>query len=185
MKIYTKTGDQGTTSLLGCRGVSKAHPRVEAYGLCDELNSVLGWTLTACQQKEGQELLRRTQHNLFVMGSHLACVDETLRARLPTWKTEQETLWLEQWIDERDHSLPPLKNFILPGGTEESARFHVARTTCRRAERELTALSSQEPSLSAYIPYFNRLSDALFVAARWSLFVAGQLDPIWNSHATS
>jgi cob(I)alamin adenosyltransferase len=170
-KVYTRTGDQGKTSLIGGTRVSKAHLRLETYGTIDELNSVIGLviaTMTAPEPRYSlQGFLQRVQSDLFDIGSHLACEDESLRAKLPMIH-EDHIGELEAKMDEFSESLPALKNFVLPGGSVAASHAHVARTVCRRAERLCVALSETpeghvEPLV---IRYLNRLSDFLFVLAR-------------------
>jgi len=184
MKIYTKTGDGGETSLLSGLRVSKADPRLDAYGTVDELNSVLGVCLAQdtwpAQLESLKEILVKTQHRLFVVGSHLACDAHELTSGLPEIKSS----WineLEMAIDRMDSDLPPLRQFILPGGTELAARLHLARTICRRAERGCAQLQGQQnPNLILALKYLNRLSDFLFVAARYSNLRAQQNDVLWS-----
>jgi len=169
-KIYTRRGDQGTSSLFGGDPVPKSDPRLEAYGTLDELNSILGLiraepTLTQIDFAKLDADLKACQNYLFTIGSHLAVGDEAMRAHLPRLKDE-EVVRLESRIDQMEESLSPLKNFILPGGHRLSALLHLARTICRRAERSTVALG---PSTDGKIIVFlNRLSDFLFVAARYA-----------------
>jgi cob(I)alamin adenosyltransferase len=167
MKIYTKTGDDGTTGLIGGKRVRKDDLRLDAYGTVDELCAAIGW---AAVEAEASMLarLRAVQVELFVIGSHLATpIDEPNRntSWLPDLKPESIAR-LECEIDDAEASLPPLKNFILPGGSETSARLHVARTVCRRAERLLVGLTAQQTVHASIVTYLNRLSDWLFVQAR-------------------
>lgn len=172
-KVYTRTGDQGKTSLIGGTRVSKSHLRLETYGTIDELNSVIGVVIATMQSPEPllslRPFLERVQSDLFDIGSHLACEDAGLRAKLPLIH-EDHIVELERKMDEFSTSLPALKNFILPGGCVAAAHAHVARTVCRRAERACVALSESltdghdvEPLITRYL---NRLSDYLFVLAR-------------------
>lgn len=192
MKIYTKTGDKGKTRLVGGECVDKNNPRVECYGTVDELNSHLG--LSLCQitkepslQALGTEILR-IQHELFNLGSLLACEDALQLPRLPQINKER-ILQLENSIDAMTETLAPLKNFILPGGSEISAQLHIARTVCRRTERHTVeligllrdALSAAETDcLEHCLVYLNRLSDYLFVAARFANQKQGRFDQIWQ-----
>jgi len=177
MKIYTKTGDGGETGLIGGERVAKDHPRIAAYGTVDELNALLG---LARASKPGERLgaeLAAIQDDLFVMGSQLASPEEN--PKLPTLDSAG-TKRLENWIDEAEALLPPLKNFILPGGVPAGAALHLARTVCRRAERRVQTLSGQA-KLPAEIPvYLNRLSDYLFTAARLANQGAGIADEPWK-----
>jgi len=164
MNIYTKTGDKGDTSLIGGQRVPKTHERLEAYGSIDELNSWIG--LIACQDiaDKHKTLLHNIQHQLFIVGSHLACPTPEKVATLPQLHTDDISA-LEQAIDEMDAQLPKLKNFILPGGNTLSSYCHIARTVCRRTERNILRINDFTCSENILI-YINRLSDYLFVLAR-------------------
>lgn len=183
-RIYTKSGDKGETALGDGARVPKDHPRVVAYGSVDELNSVLGLLLGHHPQVLEAELLRSIQNDLFDVGADL-CVPESageapgqcLRVR-----PEQATR-LEGVIDRLNEKLSPLKSFVLPGGQPASAWCHLARTVCRRAERDVVTLSHSEPVNSHVIVYLNRLSDLLFVLAR-ILNHNGQDDVLWQPAAT-
>lgn len=186
-KIYTRTGDKGKTSLIGGARVSKAHLRLETYGTIDELNSVIGVVIASMDRPEPQlsmqPFLERIQSDLFDIGSHLACEDAQLRAKLPLIH-EEHIDELETKMDELSTSLPALTNFILPGGCLAAAQTHVARTVCRRAERVCVALSEStsdgestvEPLI---IRYLNRLSDFLFVLARTLNWDAKAGEVLW------
>jgi cob(I)alamin adenosyltransferase len=176
MKIYTKTGDDGTTGLIGGGRVRKSDPRLDAYGTIDELNALLG-VAAAVADAELREPLHRVMDELFVVGSHLAA-PAGKRAGLPPLG-ESMSQRLEAEIDTAEAALPPLSQFILPGGCELAARLHVARTVCRRAERRLVDLPAEdvEPALVAYV---NRLSDWLFVQARIANRRAGMADVPWR-----
>lgn len=180
MKIYTKTGDKGTTQLIGGPRVSKAHPQVIAYGTLDELNAHLGLVAALNTQHKNHPLmgpLLQIQNDLFVIGSQLACADESFRPQLPNLPSDRLPA-IESWIDEMTSQLPELKQFILPGGSPSASAMHLARTVCRRAERELIAtnLSWSEP----FVMYLNRLSDALFVAARFLNYLENIGDIPWK-----
>lgn len=166
-KIYTKTGDQGTTGLGDGQRVSKAHPRVVAYGEVDELNSVLGLVLAQAPAFAEASLLREIQNDLFDVGADL-CVPpsdtETEGQALRVTMAQVEKL--ERHIDRLNERLQPLRSFILPGGSLASAWLHLARTVCRRAERATVSLFEQSPRSSTALIYLNRLSDLLFVLAR-------------------
>lgn len=167
MKIYTKTGDEGTTGLYGGTRVPKDSPRIAAYGDIDELNAVLGVVISHSQQPLIQNPLRQIQNHLFVMGAQLAS---------PTADPKIERItsahidFLERQIDVMTDSLPPLTHFILPGGGKTAAHLHLARTVCRRAERNIVHLSSLQGEAvdSWLLIYVNRLSDFLFVFSRLS-----------------
>jgi len=182
-KVYTRTGDDGTTGLGTGQRVSKNALRIAAYGTVDELNAQIGTVLTVHPCAELVEPLRRIQNDLFHLGAEL-CVPEADRARFPGPRIEARHVeGLERLIDDLNGQLPPLSNFVLPGGTPAAAQLHVARTVCRRAEREVVSLSSHEPIGAYVLPYLNRLSDALFVMARYDNRRAGVDEPLWDSHA--
>lgn len=168
-KIYTKTGDQGLTSLVGGARVAKTNIRLEAYGTLDELNSVLGLIRSHLPASEfgaqTEAALQVIQNNLFNIGSHLACEDEKLQAQLPGL-SEGASGALEKLMDTWEGELPPLHNFILPGGCVAAAFAHLARTVCRRAERACVRLTESAPIASDHLIYMNRLSDWFFLLAR-------------------
>ena len=165
-RIYTKTGDEGTTGLGGGRRVAKDHPRVAAYGTVDELNSALGVALALGLTDRIATELPRIQNELFDLGADLCWpTDDERRARIPTVQPRHVER-LEALIDDLNERVGPLTNFLLPGGTPGAAQLHVARTICRRAERETLTLSHEEPIGELVLPYLNRLSDLLFVMAR-------------------
>jgi len=180
MKIYTKKGDKGQTQLFGGASVFKSDLKIQTYGALDELSSVLG--LVRAQeglQDPLKQSLLTIQDHLFRFGSELALsAGKTL---LCTPITSSETDWLEQQIDQMEKDLEPLKNFILPGGCLVAAHLHLARTVCRRAERELVALNQLENKREDLLKYINRLSDYLFVASRFSNKAQGVLDIPWVS----
>ena len=165
MKIYTKTGDQGTTSLFGGKRVSKADHRIETYGTVDELNSWLGVLRDQEVNKRFQDVLIRIQEKLFTIGSMLATEPGNTKVKTPLL-TEPDVTFLETEIDKMEATLEPMKNFILPGGHQSVSFCHVARTVCRRAERHTTALHNIEGVDPLIIQYMNRLSDFLFVLSR-------------------
>ncbi|GLH69698.1 ATP--cob(I)alamin adenosyltransferase [Geothrix rubra] len=181
MKLYTRTGDDGSTGLFGGDRVSKSHLRLAAYGTLDELNSVVGvLRLHASPACADAETLQRIQHDLFVLGAILATPagrQELLGQRMsrPTWGLEA----MEADIDRLTALAPPMKNFVLPGGTAGAAYGHLARTVCRRAEREAVALVHEEPLDPAVVRYLNRLSDWFFALARAENAVAGTADIEW------
>lgn len=182
MRVYTRAGDDGRTSLLGGRRVAKDHPRVAAYGEVDELNSVLGWALTQVASGETVRRVVLVQHDLFALGSELAAAPATAgRPRpdtppLPIRRVAE----MEAWIDEADEELNPLTAFVLPGGCVGAAALHVARTMCRRAERAVVGLAASEPVAAEVLLYLNRLSDLLFVLARLENARAGHADVVWQ-----
>lgn len=163
MKIYTKTGDDGTTGLFGGGRVRKDDTRVESYGTVDELNAVIGVTRALGLGKASEAVLGHVQVDLFALGAELACVPGKEEKIPMTRLTDADAERLEQAIDAAEVGLPPLTNFILPGGSNQAASLHLARTVCRRAERAVIALGGARPEI---IIYLNRLSDLLFVLAR-------------------
>ena len=177
MKIYTKRGDKGYTSLFGGSKVEKNNLRIQAYGTVDELNSVIGLGLTHPLSKKGSEILNEIQKQLFVLGADLATPlsKKTKVQRIKTDEIEQ----LESWIDTIDSSLPALTSFILPGGSKPGAYLHLARTVCRRAERHTVELKWNENISEETIIYLNRLSDLLFVLARFENQEAGLEETKW------
>ena len=182
-KVYTRTGDDGTTGLGTGRRVPKDSPRIEAYGTVDELNSHIGVALAARVHDPVAAALATIQNELFHLGSDL-CIPEEDKERLPAPKIEERhVLALEKLMDTLSGELSPLENFILPGGSKAAAALHVARTVCRRAERRVLTLSRQERIGPHAIAYLNRLSDALFVMARYENQRSGLADPLWNSRA--
>jgi cob(I)alamin adenosyltransferase len=177
MKIYTKTGDDGTTSLFGGTRVSKSDPRIDCYGTVDELNSVIGIAVAANPSHELAEPLREIQALLFVLGADLATPSD--RAIRIDRITEENVARLESWIDTYDAKLPALRHFILPGGTPVAAALHLARTVCRRAERILVDARFTNDHSEATLLFLNRLSDLLFVLARYANHSDGTLDTPW------
>lgn len=179
MKIYTRTGDDGTTSLFSGGRVRKDHLRVEAYGTVDELNSVLGVARTLQPQGELATWLEQIQNQLFHLGSDLATPLDA-KADWVVRVEESAVQWLESSIDAMTEQLPALKTFILPGGTPIAAYLHVARTVCRRAERLTVALAEHEDLGPWTLQYLNRLSDWLFTAARYANFQANMPESAWS-----
>jgi len=183
MRIYTRGGDEGETGLFGGARVAKSSSRIAAYGDVDELNSVLGWC-AVCAEGSDLERLRRVQALLFSIGSWLATPSDAsagTRSHLPAWE-ESSIAELESEIDAWDDTLDPLKNFILPGGCELSARLHMARSVCRRAERLVTSLAMESAGQvqPEHLAYLNRLSDWLFTFARAANHAAGEPDVTWQ-----
>lgn len=165
MKIYTKTGDNGTTALFGGKRVSKADLRIETYGTVDELNSYVGLVRDQPVNQNRKAILVEVQDRLFTIGSILAAEPGNTKVKIPSLSPGDITL-LEKEIDAMDASLPPMKSFILPGGHQAVSFCHVARTVCRRAERLVIALDVQEKIDTLVIQYLNRLSDYLFMLSR-------------------
>lgn len=182
MKIYTRTGDAGDTALFGGGRVSKDHHRVAAYGTIDELNASVGVAVTAVGDPEIRLRLERIQHDLFALGAILATAPGDDRPRpkglpeLPLGRVAE----MEGWIDAADAELPPLRAFILPGGSSGAAALHLARTVCRRAERGVVHLATLEPVDEGVVRYLNRLSDLLFTLARLENARAGTGDVEWH-----
>lgn len=168
MKIYTKTGDKGTTSLIGGTKVLKSHERIEAYGTVDELNSYVGLCRDLVVQQAVKDVLKEIQDRLFTIGAALACDPEKeTKMKIPDLK-EQDILFLEDQMDKMDEALLPLQYFILPGGHPTVSHIHIARCVCRRTERLIVMLiPHSEEHDSLIIKYINRLSDYLFVLSRF------------------
>lgn len=165
MKIYTKTGDEGMTSLFGGKRLSKAALRIDAYGTIDELNSWIGLLRDHDVNAKRKEILLAVQDRLFTIGSMLATEPGNSKVRIPTLQ-DDDILLLEEHIDAMDGLLPPMRSFVLPGGHPAVSFTHVVRTVCRRAERLVIALHQSETVDPLVIKYLNRLSDYLFVLAR-------------------
>ncbi len=180
MKIYTKTGDKGNTSLFGGTIVPKDHLRIESYGTVDELNSSLALVIEHLSEDIAfKDQLYRIQHLLFNIGSNLA-MDPNNKFDLPC-VDDHDIEFLEHQMDEWNESLPELKSFILPGGNKSNAFAHLARTICRRAERRVVALSNVEDLDNVIIRYLNRLSDYLFVLCRWISHMDNVDEVKWTS----
>ncbi|SHK97525.1 cob(I)yrinic acid a,c-diamide adenosyltransferase [Rhodothermus profundi] len=187
MKIYTRTGDDGTTGLFGGGRVPKSHPLIAAYGTVDELNAWLGLARTQLLSEESdlETLLQRLQGMLFEVGADLATPLDS-RARTVRIKADHIDS-LEREIDRLEAQLPPLKTFILPGGAPAAATLHVARTVCRRAERLVVEALQQETLNPEVLRFLNRLSDLLFVLARWVNHRRGTAETPWmpEKHSTA
>ncbi len=179
MKIYTRTGDDGTTSLFAGGRVKKDDARVEAYGTVDELNSVLGIARAISKNDEINGIIQEIQNYLFHLGADLATPFEVENLRVKRISKE-DVEKIEKWIDEIDLRLEPLRNFILPGGTLLASFLHLARTVCRRAERRIVYLSEREKINTQIIPFINRLSDLLFVLARYANKIENVPDVKWT-----
>lgn len=175
MKVYTRAGDDGSTSLGDGSRVSKANLRVAAYGDVDELNAVVGVLRGEGLPAEATTELERIQSLLFDVGAFLA--DPRGHRALPEEVVRPE--WAERWIDTMEVEIPALRNFVLPAGTRGAGLAHVARTVCRRAERSVVALAERGDQVGPVVPLLNRLSDAFFVLARWLNRRAGTPDVIW------
>ena len=184
-KIYTKTGDKGETSLYGGTRVSKAAARVESYGTLDELNAFIGLAKAEISDEKVLSQLQKIQFDLFTVGSEAATPTDKLilangKNRLDLMISEKEILELEHWMDDLDASLEPLKFFILPSGGKAAATIHVCRTVCRRAERAMVHLNETEEVRPELIKYLNRLSDYLFILARYISKISGEKEEYWN-----
>ncbi len=180
MKIYTRTGDDGTTSLFGGKRVSKSHLRLHAYGTTDELNSFIGLLSDQPEMHHERDFLRLIQNKLFSIGSMLATDDPALSAKLPQLQPSDVEA-LEQQMDTMDTLLPPLRNFILPGGHPAVSLAHICRTICRRAERYTTELLVEGADIQPIInQYLNRLSDYFFVLARFVARRTGVEEVPWK-----
>ncbi len=184
-KVYTRTGDAGTTGLVGGRRIAKDHLRLEGYGTVDELNSLVGLCRTFLAQKETSVrrdkldlILEAIQQKLFDMGSELATLPGDEYEGQVTLEAADAD-WLEEVIDAMNEDLEPLRSFILPGGTPLNAFLHQARTVCRRAERAVIRLSREDTVSPEVIKYLNRLSDFLFVAGRWVTVALGEEETLW------
>jgi cob(I)alamin adenosyltransferase len=180
MKIYTKKGDQGETSLIGGTRISKAHLRIDAYGTVDELNSYIGWVRDLSADIVKKETLIEIQDRLFTIGSHLAADPVTSRMSLPLLK-EEDIVLLENEMDEMEKVLPEMKSFILPGGHQTVSCTHVARCVCRRAERLVVLLDNESKVEPLILKYLNRLSDYLFVLARFITLKTGAEETPWKA----
>lgn len=171
MKLYTRSGDDGTTGLFGGGRVGKDHPRVEAYGTVDEVNAFLGFAAAACDPERPTEarfleILVEAQSWLFDIGADLATPEGNAHESQVLRIGDTEVAVVERWIDEVDGRNEPMRSFVMPGGCELAARLHLGRTICRRAERLMVALSHTEPVSEGAIRYMNRLSDLLFAMSR-------------------
>ena len=180
VKIYTKTGDKGDTSLFGGQRVPKDALRIEAYGTVDELNSILGIVLSDITDKSITAILTQVQNQLFDLGADLATPRSAASRTIKRFEPK-DAHSLEKVIDSLETHLKPLKSFILPGGSSVAARIHFARTVCRRAERVVVRLSRNEDIGEGITVYLNRLSDMLFVLARYANHVAGVPEIKWKS----
>lgn len=189
-KVYTRGGDQGTTRLAGGQRLPKDHVRIESYGSTDELMAVFALVRQEYAQERQRiadparaalfaNVLEYIQNKLFTLGGELATRAEDRHPQMETI-TEEDVLWLEKLCDHYNETLPPLKDFVLPGGTRTNAALHLARTVARRAERHLTRLSREEDLGPHPLRWLNRLSDALFVLCRWSNTAMGEPEVLWR-----
>lgn len=180
MKIYTKTGDKGTTALFGGKRVSKADLRIDTYGTVDELNSYIGLVRDQPVNVSRKNILVEIQDRLFTIGSILATEPGNTKVKVPSLSESDVTL-LEKEIDAMEEKLPPMKNFILPGGREAVSFCHIARTVCRRTERLVIALDAQEKVDPLIVQYLNRLSDYLFMLSRKMTAELGAEETPWKA----
>lgn len=178
MRVYTRTGDKGTTSLASGKRVPKYHERLDVYGTVDELNSFVGWAETLVVDSIIKTILQKSQLRIFTISSHLALDEDKYREKLPTIK-ERDIEELEKDMDRMLDILPPLKNFILPGGNSAVSACHIARTVCRRTERLIVKLAETVNVDELQIKYINRLSDYFFVAARKTAMDLGVSEKYW------
>jgi len=178
MKIYTKKGDSGDTSLFGGKRVSKSAERIDAYGTVDELNSFVGLAASYALSDKGTKFIRKIQEMLFILGADLA-TPPSRKARINRI-SEEDIRYLEEAIDELEEDLETLKNFILPGGSQAGATLHVARTVCRRAERSAVRCNETDDISEETLKFLNRLSDFFFVLARYENKQAGVREETWN-----
>jgi len=191
-RVYTRRGDSGETGLVGGQRVPKDGQRIEAYGTVDELNSFLGATRATLHQSAVEEprlglleaILLRVQHELFNLGSILATLPEDVHPRQPRI-TDAEITQLEAEMDQMNEDVPPLRSFVLPGGSRLDAELHICRTVCRRAERVVVTLSRFESVPPEAIRYLNRLSDALFVWSRWAAHISGAHETLWEPNQSA
>ncbi len=182
-RVYTRQGDGGDTMLAGGQRVPKDSPRIRAYGTVDELNAFIGASRAAAADDprlaDLSAVLLRVQHELFNLGSILATLPEDVHPRQAR-VTEAEVARLEAEMDRLNDRVPPLRSFVLPGGSRLNAELHICRTVCRRAEREVVALARAETVPPEAVRYLNRLSDALFVWSRWASHAAGAPETLWE-----
>jgi cob(I)alamin adenosyltransferase len=179
--VYTRTGDGGTTSLVGGARVAKTDVRLEAYGTIDELNACLGWLSAQISDEADHTFLIGIQHRLFTVGSYLATDQSTTSLRAESVLTADDVAAVEHEIDRLDAFLPPLRAFVLPGGTTVASACHVCRAVARRAERRVLTLAAQTPLASEVLAYLNRLSDYLFVLSRKLNIECGEEELTWDA----
>ena len=183
MRIYTRQGDHGQTTLFDGKRVSKDHLRLATYGTVDELNSWLGMAVSLCRHEQLRQILNQLQHGLFDLGADLATPLDSPNSALVNRIQVRHAAEMEKQIDTFTAELPPLKQFILPGGSPLAAHLHIARTVCRRAERHLVELMREEQTGEAPLIYLNRLSDLLFVLARLANKLDGHPETHWHKEA--
>ncbi|MCD8193843.1 MAG: cob(I)yrinic acid a,c-diamide adenosyltransferase [Tannerellaceae bacterium] len=178
--VYTGTGDQGKTSLVGGQRVSKTDQRIESYGTVDELNSFIGLLRDMLTDPADRDFLLFIQHKLFTIGSYLATDQETTELKIESKVTPESILRLEKEIDRIDAELPRIKSFILPGGAPSASQAHICRTVCRRAERGIYRLAAVSTVEEPVLVFMNRLSDYLFVLARKECIKCNGEEIIWD-----
>jgi cob(I)alamin adenosyltransferase len=191
-RVYTRQGDSGETALVGGQRLPKDGPRIEAYGTVDELNSFLGLARATANQLAVEQprlallaaILLRVQHELFNLGSILATLPEDVHPKQPR-VTAAEITQLEHEMDAMNEELPPLRSFVLPGGSRLDAELHVARTICRRAERIVVTLARVDSAPPEAVRYLNRLSDSLFVWSRWAGHITGAPETLWEPNQSA
>lgn len=179
MKIYTRTGDAGQTALTDGTRIPKDDVRIDAYGTVDELNSIIGLVRAHHVDAQLDAILQAVQNELFVVGAQLATPEGPMRDKMPVLP-DNVVEYLEEMIDKLSSDLSELTQFILPGGSHAAALLHMARTVCRRAERHAVTLATATNIDPLYVRYLNRLSDLLFVAARWANYKAGEPEVVWE-----
>lgn len=177
--IYTKTGDKGQTSLVGGKRVAKSHVRLESYGTSDELNSFVGFLIQQIEDEHDLEVLSFIQHKLFTVGSYLATETEDMPVKQASIITDNNIALLEKEMDRMDSELPPLRQFVLPGGSESAARANLCRTVCRRLERSIYRVKEDFPVDDQILMFVNRLSDYFFLLARKESNKKGE-EIFWN-----
>lgn len=180
-KIYTKSGDDGTSGLIGGTRVDKSDARLEAYGTIDELNSWIGLIINGVHKKGARQCLEFIQNKLFIIGSHLATDDTKSDLKKQLQCSDDDIAYLESEIDRMQNKLPQLNNFILPGGSIAASHSHIARTVCRRAERRISVVKNDNNIEKNIIIFVNRLSDYLFVLARYINNIEGISETKWES----
>ncbi len=191
-RVYTRQGDHGETALAGGQRVAKDSPRITAYGTVDELNAFLGSARATVAEATASEprlavlaaILLRVQHELFNLGSILATLPADVHPKQAR-VTEAEVAQLEKEMDRMNEDLPPLRSFVLPGGSRLNAELHIARTVCRRAERALVTMARTEEAPAETVRYLNRLRDALFVWSRWASHVTGARETLWEPNLSA
>ncbi len=179
-KLYTRTGDKGTTSLVGGQRVSKTDSRIEAYGTVDELNSFIGLLMSYLDETSDLDFLRFVQHKLFTIGSYLATDQESTELKMESKVSGESISRIEQEIDRLDGQVPVMKSFVLPGGGQSASMAHVCRTVCRRAERRIYTLDESSPVDPLVLGFINRMSDYFFILGRKECIKNNGKEIIWD-----